>query len=57
MNFPQRLSLSLGALLLTCSVFAAEELKSGPQAGKHIPGPFHPLNINGSAAGEKSCQV
>jgi len=57
MIFPQRVSLSLGALLLTCSVFAAEELKSGPQTGKHIPGPFHPLNVNGSAAGQKSCLV
>lgn len=34
---------------------AAEALKSGPQVGEAVPGPFHPLNINGSKAGEKNC--
>jgi len=57
MKCAQRVSLAVGALLLTCSVFAAEELKSGPQVGKGIPGVFHPFNVNGSAAGEKSCLV
>lgn len=33
----------------------AAELKSGPQAGQKVPGPFHPLNINGEAAGKKNC--
>ena len=36
-------------------VFAAEGLKSGPQVGQKVPGPFHPLNINGEAAGQKFC--
>src|SRR5437588_1198653 len=36
-------------------VFAAEGLKSGPQVGEKVPGPFHPLNINGEKAGEKNC--
>lgn len=35
-------------------VFAAD-LKSGPQAGEKVPGPFHPLNINGDSAGKKAC--
>ena len=25
----------------------AAELKSGPQTGEKLPGPFHPLNVNG----------
>ena len=33
----------------------AAELKSGPQPGEKVPGPFAPLNINGPAAGEKNC--
>ena len=36
------------------AVFAAD-LKSGPQAGDKVPGPFHPLNINGESAGKKAC--
>jgi phage/plasmid primase-like uncharacterized protein len=36
------------------AVFAAD-LKSGPQAGEKVPGPFHPLNINGESAGKKAC--
>jgi hypothetical protein len=35
--------------------FAADVVKSGPQVGDNVPGPFHPLNINGSKAGEKNC--
>jgi hypothetical protein len=33
----------------------AGDLKSGPQGGEKVPGPFHPLNINGEAAGKKNC--
>ena len=44
----------LAALLLAGGVLAAE-LKSGPQAGEKVPGPFHPLNCNGDNAGEKFC--
>jgi len=36
------------------AVFAAE-IKSGPQTGETVPGPFHPLNINGEDAGKKAC--
>ncbi|MFL5339193.1 MAG: hypothetical protein ACJ8F7_03415 [Gemmataceae bacterium] len=35
--------------------WAAEPLKSGPQVGSELPGPFHPLNVNGENAGQKSC--
>ena len=53
--------------LLTAAVFAAlvagsalaekkaDKLVSGPQAGEKVPGPFHPLNVNGENAGEKFC--
>jgi hypothetical protein len=47
---------SLALVLLAGYGFAAE-VKSGPQAGEQLPGPFHPLNINGSAAGNKQCLV
>jgi hypothetical protein len=31
------------------------QLVSGPQVGKDVPGPFHPLNVNGRSAGKKNC--
>ena len=34
----------------------AAELKSGLEPGKSVT-PFHPLNVNGPAAGQKACQV
>lgn len=42
-------------VLVSGSSFAAEPITSGPQVGKAVPGPFHPLNINGDAAGKKNC--
>jgi hypothetical protein len=48
---------SLASALLVYAALAGETLKSGPQPGSDIPGPFHVLNINGAAAGEKNCQV
>jgi hypothetical protein len=33
----------------------AADLKSGPQAGEDVPGPFHPHNVNGEDAGKKAC--
>lgn len=33
----------------------AEKLKSGPQVGEKLAGPFYPLNINGEKAGQKHC--
>jgi len=37
------------------SVVFAADFKSGPQSGEKVPGPFHPLNINGDSAGKKAC--
>jgi hypothetical protein len=45
-------------LVLSASIVLAEEgktVKSGPQKGEELAGPFHPLNINGKKAGEKNC--
>jgi hypothetical protein len=43
------------ALVLFASSAFAEDVKSGPQVGEKVPGPFHPLNINGEMAGKKHC--
>lgn len=48
----------LFAALAVCAVAGlavAAELKSGPQAGEKLAGPFHPLNVNGDKAGTKAC--
>ena len=48
------------AALVVCTVAGlavAAELKSGPQAGDKLPGPFHPLNCTGESAGKKACLV
>jgi hypothetical protein len=38
--------------------FQAEtQVKSGPQAGQELPGPFHPLNVTGLHAGNPHCLV
>lgn len=48
-------SLSVAAVALTAGLAVAADIKSGPQAGESVPGPFTPLNVTGSAAGEKYC--
>jgi hypothetical protein len=45
--------LALG--LIVGGVVAGDKLKSGPQAGEKLAGPFHPLNVTGEKAGEKNC--
>ena len=45
------------AVLAVAGAVAGEGLKSGPQVGKNIPGPFNVLNVNGSQAGKSNCQV
>jgi hypothetical protein len=35
----------------------ADTLKSGPQPGQELPGPFHPLNVTGLHAGNPHCLV
>jgi len=34
---------------------AGRSIKSGPQVGEDLAGPFHPLNVNGAQAGKKNC--
>ena len=52
---------AVGASLAVALAFgcaAAEgDLKSGPQVGQKIPGPFNVLNVNGPQAGKSNCQV
>jgi len=45
------------ALTLAAGAYAADKaaVKSGPQVGEELAGPFHPLNVNGKAAGKKHC--
>jgi hypothetical protein len=40
--------------VLTVSAHAADEpaVKSGPEVGKEMPGPFHPYNVTGKRAGD-----
>src|SRR5437660_5063466 len=45
----------IGSVLLVAGVDAGGALKSGPQAGQEVPGPFHPLNVTGASAGKKAC--
>ena len=42
----------VAVLALVGGIQAADDVKSGPQVGKDVPGPFHPLNVNGPNAGE-----
>jgi hypothetical protein len=48
-------TLSVAAVVLTAGLVVAAELKSGPQPGEKVPGPFTPLNVTGDAAGKKNC--
>ena len=57
MKRPIALGASLAIVLLSSSLMAGEGLKSGPQAGDSIPGPFHPMNVTGDNAGSKFCLV
>jgi hypothetical protein len=43
------------ALVAANGLTGQATLKSGPQVGQQVPGPFHPLNINGAKAGKKNC--
>jgi hypothetical protein len=50
-----RTALGATLLLAACGVALAAELRSGPQVGATVPGPFEPLNLNGPDAGDESC--
>lgn len=41
--------------LIAVSAQPGSALKSGPEVGKEVPGPFHPLNVTGESAGKKAC--
>ena len=45
-------AVAAAALTLPAS---AEHIKSGPQTGEKVPGPFHPVNVTGEHKGEKFC--
>ena len=54
----QRLTAVSLMLLATCAIcWADSSIKSGPQPGESIPGPFHFQNINGKHAGNPHCLV
>lgn len=46
---------AVAVAVATLGVAFADDLKSGPQTGDTVPGPFHPLNVNGESAGKKAC--
>jgi hypothetical protein len=50
-----RTLLAAVAAALLAGVVAAADLKSGPQVGATVPGPFEPLNVNGPDAGDECC--
>jgi hypothetical protein len=45
----------LASALMLQVALGQESVKSGPQVGEQVPGPFHPLNVTGEAKGKKSC--
>jgi hypothetical protein len=45
----------LTVVLATGLIAAETVVKSGPQVGETVPGPFHPLNVTGKFATEKHC--
>lgn len=47
--------LSVCVVALAAGFASAGDLKSGPQAGEKVPGPFHPFNVTGEDAGAKQC--
>jgi hypothetical protein len=54
----RRIALFAGVLCLVAVLGVHAQtgaVKSGPQVGQEVPGPFHPLNINGEAKGKKNC--
>ena len=56
-----RKSIAVGVFAVTMmsvgGLVAGGALKSGPQVGTSLPGPFHPLNVTGKKAGVKNCLV
>lgn len=55
MKMQQMLAVGLALVLGAGVAFADKGVKSGPQVGEELAGPFHPLNVTGKAAGKKFC--
>ncbi len=55
MRYFALVAVALAALALVSVGVADNPVKSGPQVGQVVPGPFHPLNVTGPNAGEKHC--
>lgn len=53
MNF-RLFAAAVAAVALAVPAYA-DHVKSGPQAGEKVPGPFHPKNVTGEHKGEKFC--
>jgi hypothetical protein len=53
----RKLFVGATAVALVAGFAAAAEIKSGPQPGDKLPGPFAPLNVTGEDAGKKQCLV
>ena len=47
--------LAAAGMVFAAAAQTGGELKSGPQVGQTVPGPFHPLNCNGKSEGKKNC--
>ncbi len=56
MNHSRSVRIAFAVALLANGVALAGSVKSGPQVGEKVPGPFAPLNVTGPDAGKKSCQ-
>jgi hypothetical protein len=53
----RKLLAGVPVVALVAGFALAAEVKSGPQPGEKIPGPFTPLNVTGEGAGQKKCLV
>jgi hypothetical protein len=45
----------VGLVVVAGTSLGQDAIKSGPQVGQKVPGPFHPVNVTGKFAGEKHC--
>jgi hypothetical protein len=56
LEFWRNLMAALLIGLVGSGIVHAGSIKSGPQVGEKVPGPFKPLNVTGPDAGQASCQ-
>jgi hypothetical protein len=50
-----KIAICTASLFLVLAAVAAEPVKSGPQVGDKVPGPFEPFNVTGTNADEECC--